>query len=225
MMTDGVGSSGYSVDYFRSVAKRMGRTGIIRELPWARCLLNVASGRVDVAVDAYDDAARRQQYLYSTPYYTLTPQVFYRSNGKAMVANSAGELAANKGCGVFGYTYAHYGLDATQMDLSAKSDKQMFLMLFAGRCDYAVEELEYVIGGRGSEKDWPEDSELQSFRPQWAQAPQLHYLIGRKHPNAQQLHTAINLAIRGIQKSGEDTALGASYFSEVPAPSKIRGLK
>ncbi len=57
MMQAGVGSTGYSVDYFRGVAKRLSRTGVIRELPWARCLRDVATGNVDIAVDAYEDAA------------------------------------------------------------------------------------------------------------------------------------------------------------------------
>jgi ABC-type amino acid transport substrate-binding protein len=72
LMKAGIGSTGYSVDYFKSVAKSMGRTGVIRELPWARCLRDVAAGSVDIAVDAYEDAERRTQFLFSKPYYTLT---------------------------------------------------------------------------------------------------------------------------------------------------------
>jgi polar amino acid transport system substrate-binding protein len=219
MMKAGVGSTGYSVDYFKSVAKSLGLSGVIRELPWARCLRDVAAGSVDIAVDAYEDAGRRTQYLYSAPYYTLTPQVFFRSQstGNGFYARSAAELAAHSGCGVHEYTYDHYGLDAKRIDRGAKSDKQMFKMLLAGRCDYAIEELEYVIGGRKSEKDWPDESPLQSYRPVWAKAPQLHYLISRKRSDGQRLQSAINLAIERMEKSGEAKVLRAAYFSDVNA--------
>jgi ABC-type amino acid transport substrate-binding protein len=219
LMKAGIGSTGYSVDYFKSVAKSMGRTGVIRELPWARCLRDVAAGSVDIAVDAYEDAERRTQFLYSAPYYTLTPQVFFRSQtaGKGLPAKSGAELPAHSGCGVHEYTYDHYGLDAKRIDRGAKSDKQMFKMLLAGRCDYAIEELEYIIGGRKNEKDWPDESPLQSYRPDWAKAPQLHYLISRKHRDGQKLQTAINQAIEGMEKSGEAKVLRSAYFSDVNA--------
>ncbi len=176
-------------------------------------------GNVDVAVDAYEDSDRHTHFLYSNPYYTLTPQVYFQSQmiGKGLPANSAAELAIHKGCGVREYTYEHYGLDAKQMDRSAKSDKHMFLMLLAGRCEYAVEEQEYIIGARRIEKDWPDESNLQSYRPRWAKAPQLHYLIGRNHPEAQKLQAAMNLAIEGMEKSGKAKALRAAYFSDLHA--------
>lgn len=214
MMKDGIGSSGYSVDFFNAVAKSMALTGEIRELPWARCLRDVAEGQIDVAVDAYDDAERRTKYLYSTPYYTLTPQVFFtsRAAGKGLPVKSARELAALKGCGIHEYTYEHYGLDAKLMDRGAKSDKALFLMLLAERCDYAVEELEYIIGARKHRSDWPDESTLHAYRPDWAKAPQLHYLIGRKHADATKLHSTLNLAIDRLEKSGEAYALRTAYF-------------
>ena len=217
LMKAGVGKSGFSVEFFDGVARSMGRPGVIRELPWARCLRDVAAGSVDIAVDAYEDAERRKKYWYSTPYYTLTPQVFFRfpRDGSGLLAKSAAELATLTGCGVHEYTYEHYGLDASRMERGAKSDKHMFLMLLAGRCDYAVEELEYIIGARTNEKDWPDESNLQSYRPEWARAPQLHYLIGRKRPDAEKLLAAINLAIDGMEKSGDAKALRAKYFSDM----------
>ena len=51
------------------------------------------------------------------------------------------------------YTYEHYDLDARRMDLDADNDLSMLQKLKAGRCDYAVEELEYVIGGRTAVPD------------------------------------------------------------------------
>ncbi|MEI8155420.1 MAG: hypothetical protein WCH60_01040 [Burkholderiales bacterium] len=53
------------------------------------------------------------------------------------------------------------------------------------------------------------------YRPEWAKAPQLHHLIGHKHPDAQKRQTAINMAIEGMEKSGEVKALRAKYFADI----------
>ena len=219
VMQSGVGYSGYSVEHFKGIAKSMGQTATIRQMPWARCLREVAAGKIDIAVDAYDDAERRTKFLYSKPYYTLTPQVFLRISkiGGDALPKSAAELSKFNGCGVHEYTYEHYGLDAKRLDRGAKSIKLMFQMLQAGRCDYAVEELEYVMGGRQTATEWPDESSLRSYRPDWAKAPQIHYLVGRSHPHGKMLQTAVNQAIDSMEKSGETKALRAAYFSSSSA--------
>ncbi|OYU46496.1 MAG: hypothetical protein CFE44_01820 [Burkholderiales bacterium PBB4] len=173
-MTKGLGSQGFSVELLGKVATGLGRTARIQELPWARCLRDVEAGRIDVAVDAYDDVARRTKFVYSMPYHTLTPQVFYVpvAPDSGPPATTAEALQKLKGCGVHEYTYEHYGLSTARMDLNAKTNRQMLRMLLAGRCDFAVEELEYIIGGRQTLADWPDETALRSYRPEWAQPPQ-----------------------------------------------------
>jgi ABC-type amino acid transport substrate-binding protein len=210
---------GFSYALLQDVARQLGRKPLVKELPWARCLQDVKSGAIDLAVDAYDDAERRRQFLYSTPYHTLTPQVFYRANSTTISPPLRGvsSLVGLNGCGVHEYTYEHYDLDAGRMDLGANSDLSMLQKLKAGRCDYAVEELEYIIGGRSSVPNWLDESDLKSFRPAWARGPQVHYLIGKQHPDAQGLLHAVNLAIAAAEKSGTTLALRKRYF-ESPEP-------
>ena len=219
---DGIGQSGFSVELMRRVAQQIGQEADIRELPWARCLNEVQAGRIDVAVDAFEDAERRKKFYYTSPYYTLTPQIFYptRRRGPGLPATTVADLKGFRGCGIHGYTYEHYGLDEKQLDLGAKSNKQMITMLLANRCDYAVEELEYIMGGRSIEKDWPDETSLSSFTPQWAIRPKLHLLVGRSHRRAVKLVANLNNALAELEKSGTTRQLRQQYFPEASNPAK-----
>lgn len=211
---------GFSVELLQTLAAAMKRELDVSEVPWARCLNEVKAGRVDIAIDAYDDAERRRLYHYSEPYYTLTPQVFYstRFGAKAEAVRSAGGLAKLTGCGVNEYTYDHYDLDANLLDRGATDNLQMMKKLLAGRCDYAIEELEVIIGHRQTNKNWPDEAELRSFQPQWARGPKLHFLVGKKHQHAAQLIPQLNAGIASAIKSGEVTRLRAKYRIESLRP-------
>ena len=98
------------------------------------------------------------------------------------------------------------------MDLGAKNDQALISKLGLGRCDFAVEELEYVIGARRTLKSWPDESTLASFRPPWAKAPQLHFLISRSHPGAVALQVGINRFIASSQRNGFLKSLRKRYL-------------
>jgi ABC-type amino acid transport substrate-binding protein len=213
-MRDGVGIEGFSFDLFQNVARQLGRSSEVKELPWARCLSEVKAGRVDVAIDAYEDADRHKTFHYSTPYYTLTPQIFYvgATAGNALPVTTAQGLKKLNGCGLHEYTYEHYDLDADKLDLGATTDLQMLQKLKIGRCSYALEELEYVIGGRNFNPAWLDETGILSFRPSWARGPQVHFLVGNGRPDGAQLIEQLNAAIGKSSKSGFIKALQRRYF-------------
>jgi ABC-type amino acid transport substrate-binding protein len=207
--------TGYSISLFNHIAEQLQRRANFKELPWARCLEDVKAGRIDLAIDAYEDADRRRVFLYSMPYHTLTPQIFYRQEDASRLGFPSLTLPALqklRGCGVFEYSYEHYGLVAAKMDLGSKNDQAMLTKLSLGRCDYALEELEYVVGGRRTEGNWPDESAISSFQPAWAKPPQLHFLIGQAHPKAQELQLQVNNVIASSEKNGFLKALRKTYF-------------
>lgn len=218
LMKDGRGEAGYSVELLQYLAAQQNREARIVELPWARCLLEVKVGKADVAIDAYDDVERRKTYLYTAPYHVLTPQVFYRVDRghKGLPVDNVAALKRLQGCGVHEYTYEHYDLDAQTLDRGARDDWQMLSKLVAGRCDYAVEELEYIVGNRKYHSDWLDESALASFRPSWARGPSLHLLIGTSHPRAQQLQQQLNYGIDAARKSGAIEKLRKRYLQAAP---------
>jgi len=217
MFFDGQPVGGFSFELLMNLSKQMDMRLSVRQLPWARCLQQVRLGKIDVAIDAYEDVERRKVFHYSNPYYTLTPQVFYRANDPAvspeLISNRAA-LMALKGCGVQGYTYDHYGIDVATMDLGANNDLKMLMKLKAGHCNYALEELEYIIGARDGAGDWMDESGLLSFQPAWARGPKVHFLIGKQHAAGARLLQSMNRAISMAQSNGVLAGLQKRYFDK-----------
>jgi ABC-type amino acid transport substrate-binding protein len=153
----------------------------------------------------------------------LTPQLFYRANTviDSMHIRSVDELGRFKGCGVHDYTYEHYDLDVTKMDSGAANDNRMLQKLVAGHCDYALEELEYITGGRTYVPGWLDDSQLKSMRPPWAKGPKIHFLIGRTNSGAEELLKEVNSAIFKAEKSGLAARLRKKYFNMPEKSLKI----
>ena len=90
--------------------------------------------------------------------------------------------------------------------------RRLLTKLKLGRCDYALEELEYVIGGRNYESAWLDETGIASFRPTWARAPSVHFLVGKSRPDGEELVGRLNAAISSNAKSGFSKALQARYF-------------
>jgi ABC-type amino acid transport substrate-binding protein len=222
MFAQGDPVTGFSFELLGQLAAQMGRKLRVSQLPWARCLQEVKTGTIDLAIDAYDDAERRKTYFYSTPYHTLTPQLFFKANSlfETLHISKVDELVRFKGCGVHDYTYEHYDLDASKLDRGAGDDAKMLQKVKAGHCDYAVEELEYIIGGRNFLANWPDESDLKSVRPAWARGPKLHFLIGKGHADGQALMAELDRAIAQAEKSGQTATLRKKYFDSAAKPSK-----
>lgn len=214
VFSKGTPVGGFSYELFQNIATQLQRKPVVTRLPWARCLQEVKAGSIDMAIDAYVDAERRKTFLYSAPYHALTPQVFYRANATIdpKLITEAKDLEKFKGCGVREFTYEHYELDASKLDRGAADDLRMLLKLQAGQCDYAVEEREYIVGARASVANWLDESDLRSFQPQWAVGPRNHFLIGKLHPQGNDLLQQVNQAIAGIEKAGTTAALRNRYF-------------
>ena len=225
MFDRGVAISGFSYELLQWVSKQVGRELRVIEVPWTRCLNEVKANRINLVIDAYEDAERRKSYLYSSPYHTLTPQIFFRVASRSEMARvtQVKDLVRYKGCGVRDFTYEHYDLDAAKLDLGAVNDQNMLQKLKAGYCDYAVEELEHIIGGRASTAMWPDESDLDSFRPAWARGPKVHFLTGKRNGGALALLSKVDQAIASAEKSGLAGALRKKYFdASLQAPAVPR---
>ena len=213
---------GFSYELLQLLSRHIGSTLRVSALPWARCLQEVKSGSVDLAIDAYDDAERRKSYWYSSSYHTLTPQIFVKAHSliDTLRINSVADLGRFKGCGVRDYTYEHYDLEASRLDRGAGDDLRMLQKLQAGHCDYAIEELEYIIGARSFVANWLDESGLTSQRPAWARGPKLHFLIGKDRVGGPALLAQLDQAISDAEKAGQTAALRKKYFDPANTPAK-----
>ncbi|HEY7886115.1 MAG TPA: transporter substrate-binding domain-containing protein [Cellvibrionaceae bacterium] len=87
------GVSGISVDIVRAVLNSLGCEVTFVDMPWARALLALKSGKVDIVSGAFDIPARREFAYYANRGDTYPNLVFVRSdNLKATAWNHFSEL-------------------------------------------------------------------------------------------------------------------------------------
>lgn len=192
---------GASVDIVKAAFERIGYKVEFRgQYPWPRCLHMVEKGEIDFAMDGYYDADRAKRLAYSTHYNTLTPRIFYRPNAQPVI-NNLSDLKRYKGCGMHGASYAHYGLQPSDLDLG--NDYELMIQkLKINRCDYFVEELEVIGGYKLLGKDYLADTGLMHAPVPGAKAPAKHLLTALNGPAAK-LIPQLNDAIADLIKSGE----------------------
>lgn len=207
---------GFTVDLLHRVFDRLGRPlQVVGDLPWARCLKMVAAGEVDFIADAYLDNERARVYAYSIPYNTLTPQVWSRRDAPVS-PRSRDELRGLRGCGMKGASYAHYGIDAAELDTGVSSYVKLIEKLRRGRCDYVLEELEVIAGFWMRHKELlGSRADLASMQPAWASGPSKHLLTRRGGPLAALLPD-IDRELRQAMIDGSAEKFWRRHAGELP---------
>jgi polar amino acid transport system substrate-binding protein len=204
---------GASVDIVRAAFVHLGLPVEFHgDLPWNRCLKEVEQGDVDFALGAYFNEERAKIFDYSTHYSTLTPQVFYLTS-RPVVVSSVEELKKFRGCGIYGSSYAHYQLDAKDLDLGSDYDS-LYRKLLAYRCDYFVEELEAVYDS-STGKHFLTQPLLRHYPASWAQAPARH-LVTAKNSRNSALLLRINAALDYVIQSGQAEAVWKKDMGDMP---------
>lgn len=198
-------SSGSSIELLQELANKLQATIQLNRLPWTRCMQAVESGQMDMALDAYYDAERARRFDFSTPYYFLTPQLFYLRSRfpDGPPAQTVAEMKKLKGCGIHGYSYAHYGLNAGDLDQKAQTHEQLVQKLRAERCDYFLEEREIIQGFVLTGQDYLADQAIHMSEVADAQHPQLHLILSRHSTLAQNFKSAIDAEISKQVESGK----------------------
>lgn len=198
-------SGGSSIELLQDLANKLQVTIQLSRLPWTRCMQAVENGQMDMALDAYYDTERAQRFDFSTPYYYLTPQLFYLRSRfpDGPPAQTVSEMKKFKGCGIHGYSYAHYGLSVGDLDQKAQTHEQLVQKLRAGRCDYFLEEREIIQGFVLTGQDYLADQAIHMSEVADAQHPQLHLILSRRSKLAQSFKPAIDAEVSKQVESGK----------------------
>jgi polar amino acid transport system substrate-binding protein len=169
----------------------------IRLMPWARCLASVQQGSDQIGMDADYLPASAQQLTYSKPYYTLTPQYFYsrRRFPKGMAISASADLKKYSGCGIFGYSYQHYGLSNHDLDTSSRNRDSLMRKLEFGRCEYFVEDLEVMRAEALTGHSASNNPDLAHGPVPDATPPELHFILTKSSVQTATLLTLINQEI------------------------------
>jgi len=205
--------TGSSIELIRTVFERLGlNVTFIGNLPWARCVKSVENGTIDFAMDAYFDDERAKLFTYSIYYQQLTPQVYFDAQRPVNIQVKA-DLKKYRGCGLIGWSYKHYGLNAEDLDVGVNRMDLLFAKLKAGRCDYFVEELEAIAGYRILGVDYLSDPQIMHGPVTDAIGPK-RYLITGKNSAAAKLIPKINLELSKLIESGQAAKIFAKYLNQ-----------
>lgn len=198
-------STGSSIELLHTLSKSLKFSVSLHRLPWSRCMQAVESGSMDMALDAYFDSDRAKRFDYSSAYYYLTPQIYFLRSRfpDGPPSQTIAQMKNLRGCGIHGYSYAHYGLQAANLDNKAQTHGQLVEKLKAGHCDYFLEEQEILQGFALTGRDYLSDQQIGSAQVADAKHPQLHLLLSRQSHAAQTLKPAINKAIEKFIRNGD----------------------
>jgi polar amino acid transport system substrate-binding protein len=169
------------------------------DLPFIRCMEMVAARQIDFAIGPYYDPERAKRYAYSAPYKVLTPQIFFSARRPIQVS-TVQDLARYRGCGMHGWSYAHYGLKEADLDQGASTYSALLMKLKIGRCDYFPEELESLATHGQGKDSLLNDPELRHVPVAGAIAPGNHLVTAKDNPAAQLLpkfNAALAAMIKG----------------------------
>src|SRR5262249_8261023 len=146
-----------------------------------------------------------KRFAYSIHYSTLTPQVFFRAEHPLQIDTKA-DLKRYRGCGLTGASYAHYGLEADEVERGVTGYANLVMKLKLGRCEYFVAELQVAAG-------FPQIAQPVLGAPALvhrpvpdAQAPS-KYLLAAKDSRAARLLPEVNAELDKLLKSGEAAKL------------------
>lgn len=161
-----------------------------------RCLLGVERGTYDLGLDFYKDDERAGRFDFSPSYMALHPYYFYDKSRhpEGLDVQRKGDLQKLRGCGIIGYSYAHFGLqEGPKLDVAAQSHLVAGRMLFAGRCDYFPAAHEIMEGYRKMGETEIVDNPKLGFAPvPETRAQEIYLIYSRKSERLRPLRPAID---------------------------------
>jgi len=213
---------GYSAEYLKHALAARGLRYSIDMIPWRRCMDEVESGHYDMMTDTSNNAERAAAYLVSKPYYALHLVYFYDEARDKPLVRTAADLKKLRLCGVNGYNYVPFGLDANQVEHGARNLAQAFLKLKRNRCDAVPERLEIALGYKAlNVVDFDRLDIGFEAVPALPPVP-FHMMVSRKVPYGAEL---LQLLDAGIEQLGNDAAARAAIDSRYSIPGvSVGGL-
>jgi polar amino acid transport system substrate-binding protein len=205
---------GYSVEYLTEILAGGGRSFTIKLLPWQRCVDSVRIGQEDLALDASEAADRDRDFVFSPPYSSLTPMIYFVRAKPAPRLDTVADLEALRICGQFGNIYtAGWGVPEALVDRGAKTLEEAANKLRAGRCDVVLADAE-IVAGQSVTLGHPlfPDTEIASRASPGARAEPVFMMVGRTLPYRDALIALLSRGVADMQASGAAKRLSDRYL-------------
>lgn len=197
--------TGVSVDLLRKIGDSQGWELQLSLLPWARCLLDVATNYSQIAINVGLAEAQAAGLLLSKPYFSTHAIYAYslRAHPQGLDLTGLDDLRRYHVCGLGGYRFESFGIDTASVDRGVtRSYEQLITKLHLGRCDLIIDNRETIAGM------YLIDPNLRSkltdvslvIKP-LPGAPQreLYFGVSAKSPQAKQIVNALN---EGLDRLG-----------------------
>lgn len=137
---------GASVDLLRAIGRQQGWDVRVTLMPWARCLAQVADGRIAVALNA--GPRDNEGMLLSMSYFTVHNMVYHsrRARPQGLALPTLADARRYHVCGLGGYRFEVFGIDTATVDRGTTGYEQLISKLHLGRCDMFIDSRETMAG-------------------------------------------------------------------------------
>ncbi len=196
---------GYAVDVIDEIFTRHHIRYRIDMIPWARCMAVTKIGKqYQMVLNLSFSPERMQALLFSRPYYSTTVYYYYskRRHPDGLAVKGPADLRSYRLCGVRGYNYVGYGIDAAAIDQGAGDFTALIAKMHLGRCDLFLEKNEIMTAYAAIGRDYLADPDV-GRAPMPGMKPGLfHFGISRKYPEAESLRTLVDQELVRMEDSG-----------------------
>jgi len=209
---------GIGVDVLQEVLRRLHlESAPLRRLPWARCLNEVTTGKIDIAINVQTAQVDPAPYWVTDSYMDVHSVYIYAKaiHPAGLKVESLHDLKRFRVCGLFGTRYDAFGLAVDQIDDGSRDYVSVFGKIGAGRCDMAIEKSAVLDGLLKRDKQLRqlyESAQLARGKMPEDEMLGLHFVISRKMAGGDLLRNAINREIRNMKKSNRMENIFAKYL-------------
>lgn len=193
-------NGGLVSDLVQCALHRAGYTTVQTEVPWARALLGLRTGRYDVAISAwYSD--ERSEYAYFSQPYLINQVRLVQRRGRSIRFERLADLYPYRIAVTRDFAYSpEFDNDSGLSKVKVPGFATGARMVQAQRLDLAVEDelvARYLFKGElASIRD-----ELE-FLPRPLSESGLHILVSHRHPEHRQIAEAFDQAIAAMRSDG-----------------------
>lgn len=204
---------GFSVEVLKAIFEVPPK---IQLRPWARCLAETESLQAsDIVMSIFRTPEREKSFLFSRPFFKLTPAYFYAKRRFPTVPiQQKGDLSRYHVCSLHGAAISYTGLRPEQIESGATNYLSLFRKVERGHCDIVVDMQEVFFGFDhiGSVPFAKPDFEIRAL-PNTEPFP-LHFAVSIAHPKAHEIVAQIDLGIQNLKKTGKLKQLQERFQSK-----------
>ena len=199
------GVRGYDVDVLEAILTPLGVKFEVTMPPWKRCLRETETGNsYHVALSASYSGERDRSYMMTRDYYALHGYYFYSNTNhpNGLDIKLSRDLETFTVCGIRGYNYERFGLDATVVDRGAGDLKALIQKTKFGHCDVFLARYEILYGFSLIGQPYLDGTIGYKAVPK-IEGENFYMLISREYLQSKELKAILDEGITRLKKNGE----------------------